>query len=87
MKPAVNTVTNDALQRIREQAGQRFEQLGWPTTHLEEWQYTKLQPLQSRFEAGGFRVASPADRLESRSHTRDAIPMRIARPGSSCQAV
>lgn len=72
MKPAVNTVTNDALQRIREQAGQRFEQLGWPTTHLEEWQYTKLQPLQSRFEAGGFRVASPADRLESRSHTGEA---------------
>src|ERR1051326_2600188 len=31
---------------IREQAGQRFEQLGWPTPRLEEWKYTNLAPVQ-----------------------------------------
>jgi Fe-S cluster assembly protein SufD len=31
---------------IREQAAQRFEQLGWPTPRLEEWKYTNLGPVQ-----------------------------------------
>ena len=31
--------------RIREQAAQRFEQLGWPTPKLEAWKYTNLAPL------------------------------------------
>src|SRR5436190_18112274 len=31
---------------IREQAAQRFEQLGWPTPRLEEWKFTNLAPLQ-----------------------------------------
>src|SRR2546430_1610012 len=31
---------------IREQAAQRFEQLGWPTPRLEEWKYTNLAPAQ-----------------------------------------
>src|SRR5258708_48219 len=31
---------------IREQAAQRFEQLGWPTPRLEEWKYTNLAPVQ-----------------------------------------
>src|SRR5205085_5718925 len=31
---------------IREQAAQRFEQLGWPTPRLEEWKYTNLAPIQ-----------------------------------------
>jgi Fe-S cluster assembly protein SufD len=30
------------LQQIREQAAQRFEQLGWPTPRLEAWKYTNL---------------------------------------------
>ncbi|HVR41090.1 MAG TPA: Fe-S cluster assembly protein SufD [Thermoanaerobaculia bacterium] len=42
MKVAVET---DVLQRIREQAAQRFEQLGWPTPRLEEWRYTNLAPV------------------------------------------
>jgi hypothetical protein len=25
---------------VREQAAQRFTQLGWPTMELEEWKYT-----------------------------------------------
>lgn len=36
----------EVLQRVREQAAQRFEQLGWPTSRLEEWRYTNLAPLQ-----------------------------------------
>src|SRR5436305_5287973 len=31
---------------IREQAAQRFEQLGWPTMHVEEWKYTNLAAVQ-----------------------------------------
>ncbi len=88
MKAAVNSApATEVLQRIREQAGQRFAQLGWPTTHLEEWQYTNLQPLQSRFEAGAFREAPcgtgfpacPEDGLESPSHTGEAnLPGALA---------
>jgi len=31
---------------IREQAAQRFGQLGWPTPRLEAWKYTNLAPVQ-----------------------------------------
>jgi Fe-S cluster assembly protein SufD len=31
---------------LREQAAQRFHQLGWPTMELEEWKYTNLTPIQ-----------------------------------------
>lgn len=30
---------------IREQAAQRFAQLGWPSTRLEEWKYTNVAPI------------------------------------------
>ncbi len=30
---------------IREQAAQRFEQLGWPTPRQEEWKYTNVAPI------------------------------------------
>src|SRR5438128_4061687 len=30
--------TND----IRERAAEKFSQLGWPTTRIEEWRYTNL---------------------------------------------
>ena len=42
MKSAVST---DALQAIRERGADRFAQLGWPTTRLEEWRYTNLAPV------------------------------------------
>ena len=35
------TVADD----IREQAAQRFAQLGWPSTKLEEWKYTSVAPI------------------------------------------
>ena len=33
---------------IREQAAQRFEQLGWPTPRLEEWKFTNLAPCSAK---------------------------------------
>ena len=33
------------IRRIREQAADRFNILGLPTTKLEEWKYTSLAPL------------------------------------------
>lgn len=39
--------------RLREEALERFEQLGFPTTFKEEWKYTNLAPLaKTRFVPG-----------------------------------
>jgi len=35
----------ERVRRIREQAAERFNALGWPTMRLEEWKYTSLTPL------------------------------------------
>lgn len=35
----------ERVRRIREQAAERFNTLGWPTTRLEEWKYTSLASL------------------------------------------
>jgi Fe-S cluster assembly protein SufD len=35
----------DTLSTIREQAAQRFAQLGWPTPRQEEWRYTNVAPI------------------------------------------
>jgi Fe-S cluster assembly protein SufD len=35
----------DTLTTIREQAAQRFAQLGWPTPRQEEWRYTNVAPI------------------------------------------
>ncbi len=37
----------ERVRRIRAQAAERFNTLGWPTTRLEEWKYTSLTPLIS----------------------------------------
>jgi Fe-S cluster assembly protein SufD len=39
------STTVDFLQAIREQAAQRFAQLGWPTPQQEEWKYTNVGPI------------------------------------------
>jgi Fe-S cluster assembly protein SufD len=31
---------------VREQAAQRFAQLGWPTPELEEWRFTNIAPIE-----------------------------------------
>src|SRR5258706_1752777 len=35
----------ERVRRIREQAADRFNTLGWPTTRSEDWKYTSLVPL------------------------------------------
>lgn len=35
----------ELTQSLRERAAERFQQLGWPTTRLEEWKYTSLVPV------------------------------------------
>ena len=45
---------------VREQAAQRFAQLGWPTPELEEWKFTNLAPITRvdwRADVGDVRVA------------------------------
>ena len=45
---------------LREQAAQRFAQLGWPTPELEEWKFTNLAPIeriQWRADDGAVRAA------------------------------
>jgi len=38
----------DTIQTIREQAAQRFAQLGWPTPRQEEWKFTSVAPIAQR---------------------------------------
>ena len=45
---------------VREQAAQRFAQLGWPTPELEEWKFTNLAPITRvdwRADVGDVRAA------------------------------
>ena len=41
------------VERLRESAFARFERLGFPTTHQEEWKYTNVAPIaKAKFEHG-----------------------------------
>lgn len=56
------------LDRIREQAAQRFEQLGWPTPRLESWKYTNLgQAAKVEWKRGASSQLASAP-AESRRH-------------------
>lgn len=48
---------------LRERAAEKFQQLGWPTTRIEEWRYTNLAPLQSV----AWRVDEAPQAVETRS--------------------
>jgi len=42
------------IDRIREEARQRFAELGYPTTHDEEWRFTSVAPIaRTNFEPSG----------------------------------
>lgn len=41
-------MTAAVQQDLREQAAERFRQLGWPTPRLEEWKYTNVAPITRR---------------------------------------
>lgn len=54
----------DTLSTIREQAAQRFSQLGWPTPRQEEWRYTNVAPITKvdwRTDGGPAGVPDPHD--------------------------
>ena len=52
----------DTLSTIREQAAQRFSQLGWPTPRQEEWRYTNVAPITKvNWRAGEAGAADPHD--------------------------
>ena len=58
------------LAEIREQAAQRFAQLGWPTTQLEEWKFTSLTPISRvawRFADGPAAVDTRGPSLRDRA--------------------
>jgi Fe-S cluster assembly protein SufD len=53
------------IKRLRESAFDRFEQLGFPTMHEEEWKYTNLAPLSKMvFERQAVQNSSEDYRLE-----------------------
>jgi len=49
-------------QDVREQAAQRFAQLGWPTPRQEEWKYTNVAPIaRVQWKFGDASADVPAD--------------------------
>ena len=61
------------LATVREQAAQRFQQLGWPTPQWEEWRYTNLAPLARQ----QWRIASAAG----------AVPKSVLQPTAAAEIV
>jgi len=49
----------DTFTTIREQAAQRFAQLGWPTPRQEEWKYTNVAPIAKIDWRGVGQAPSP----------------------------
>lgn len=69
------STTVDFLEGVREQAAQRFAQLGWPTPHQEEWKYTNVGPIAR----GAWTIAPAAPRHVddhgARFHSRAAAEL------------
>ena len=62
-------MTAEVQSDVREQAAQRFAQLGWPTMELEEWKYTNLAPVQRvewKADAGDLRLRKSAEMVALR---------------------
>jgi Fe-S cluster assembly protein SufD len=59
----------DTLSTIREQAAQRFGQLGWPTPRQEEWKYTNVAPIAKVDwkSAVGQQAPAPVDLRQPRA--------------------
>src|ERR1700741_2719767 len=64
------------LRTLRQDGFARFSQLGFPTTHDEDWRFTSVAPIsRTAFQLAGGRKAS----------RRDPEPFLI--PGVACQLV
>ena len=53
-----------SLQTLREEAAERFRELGYPTTRQEEWKYTNVAPIAKvnwKNADGGLKPASTLD--------------------------
>jgi Fe-S cluster assembly protein SufD len=57
---------------VREQAAQRFEQLGWPTPELEEWRFTNIASIE-RVEWREDDGAPPAQKAIAASLREHAV--------------
>ena len=65
------------LRQMREQARQRFSDLGYPTTRLEEWKYTNVSPIaKAQLRPGEYKLTdSVVSLIENISASVDAIPL------------
>jgi Fe-S cluster assembly protein SufD len=65
------------LRTLRQEGFARFAELGFPTTHDEDWRFTNVAPISRT----AFRLADEAGKVSA----RDLGAFRI--PGSACQLV
>ena len=65
------------LRTLRHDGFARFSELGFPTTHDEDWRFTNIAPISRT----AFRLAEGAGKI----NPRDLEPFRI--PGAACQLV
>ncbi len=65
------------LRTLRRQGFARFSELGFPTTHDEDWRFTNISPISRT----PFQLADGAGKI----NPRDLEPFRI--PGAACQLV
>ena len=70
------------LRTLRHAGFARFCELGFPTTHDEDWRFTNVSPISRT----AFRLASEVETPHAASlQARDVEPFRI--PGAACQLV
>ncbi len=65
------------LRTLRHEGFARFSELGFPTTHDEDWRFTNVAPISRT----AFQLADGAGKI----NPRDLDPFRI--PGAACQLV
>src|SRR4028119_1875917 len=66
--------------RLRETALERFEQIGFPTTDIEDWKYTNVAPI----ERGGFVPVAPDARSDLGADVDAEFMAPQARGGRVC---
>jgi len=68
------------LHQLREAGFRRFSELGFPTTHDEEWRFTNVAPIART--AFGFRPAKPVLNLPGGVKQLSPDPARLALPSN-----
>ena len=62
-------MSTTTVQDVREQAAQRFAQLGWPAPQQEEWKYTNVAPIARVAWREGEAGPAPADARPARDRS------------------